>query len=140
MPTYSETNAQSAQRIFYAFVVAAIVLAAGLAVMGTVLGARLHSEPAYFAGEGGRSVYTGYGWPWSWKTNAPRSVIEFSNDTREYPLYSEDGYAPAVFLWTTIMWFLAALTAEALLWVILSLGWHMARSQRRSSPSSSLPP
>jgi hypothetical protein len=84
--------------------------------MGTILGALLHSGRG-LAGEGGRPVYPGYGWPMVWKTNAPDFVIEAWNQNRATDLgaYNKDGVRPTVFLATTIMWFLAALIAEGLL-------------------------
>lgn len=124
---------------------AALVLAVGLAVMGTILGARLHSEYA-FSGEGGRPVYPEYGWPWGWKTDAPRSVIEGSDDGAqwEWARYDENGYAGGIFLMTTAMWFVAALVAEALLGAVAHcarLLWRkVAGSPGRSNPSAGLPP
>jgi hypothetical protein len=106
-------------------VVIAVTLALGLAIGGTVLGARLHSEFG-FAGESGRPVYAAYGWPWTWKTNAPESLIAYHNDQvddagsgsilGDLSAWPEHGVRIFVFLATTAMWFLAALTFESVVW------------------------
>jgi hypothetical protein len=108
-------------------VTGAIALAVVLAIMGTVLGARLHSEPG-FQGEGGQPVYRAYGWPWAWKTNAPESLIAFWNDQgderesgsafADLTAWPEHGVRVFVFLGTTTMWFVAAVTAESVLWLV----------------------
>jgi hypothetical protein len=119
-------NAQSPRpisRVRVAVLVGAVILAAGLALMGATLGARLYSEPAYFSAyEGGREEYTQYGWPWGWKTDAPREVIELSNSHSDGRFlsfrYDEHGYRPGILLLITVMWFVAALTVEALVWAL----------------------
>jgi hypothetical protein len=99
--------------------------------MGTILGALLHSGRG-LAGEGGRPVYPGYGWPVVWKTNAPEGLIEHYNQQIEGGVggYNKYGIRVTVFLAITVMWFLAALIAEGLVVLLgAQLWWLSARAR-----------
>ncbi len=101
------------------------MIALGLAFFGTVLGSLLQKEVWQIDGE---ERYYLYGWPWDWRTDAPASLINNTRNDESLFAYNDNGFAPAVFFATTSMWFIAALIAEGLLFV---LGWAVRRLVRR---------
>lgn len=73
--------------------------------------------------EGGDACgYATYGWPWSWKTDAPESAIARSTDGGSIFAFDEDGYSQGIFFATAAMWFAVALTAEA---IVIAIGWAL---------------